>query len=965
MNIINPLISKREIPSEKRLFDEKKALLYFKDLPDTLIDKSYLSTNSVRQNDMFFLIIHQFTVYGINQFRLKINMNYEKKIDILYTKKEMYKNIYNILYEKISQTIQSVLVHDINQYRLKQHGNNDESKQYNTYIKCFFKKEYINSFFLEYKLLIQKLYALCYYFPQHFTRCILRYGEERHQLVSKGLIPYDDSSIFQIEAVGDAHYKNNHVFLVTTCKGNKIVYKPHYNSALAIYNPIIEYLNTYDKKNPPIHLIKYIQKERHMWVEYIQHEACKDNQELNLFYYNMGKILFVIYVLNGSDIHNENIIAKGSSPIVIDFETITGAAIEKKENFLSQKLAYSVLHTRMLPVKHGRTNEGIRDFSAIGTRMKIRSIQSKLINQNTSAVREVKIQHIQEDINKHLPSINNFTVDFYEYIEDIITGFKEAYNLVLSEKQKFADIIENSSTFKVRVIWRSTKIYSEIQKKMNTASLLEEKTKTALYLNKLLSSNTNLIINEEIINSEINQLLDGDIPHFLIDFQTGQYQEESINKGKNSKLPSIKHTVMKKIKRLSHGDLIFQTELIRVSLTNQDDQLQWMNQTYMSVTQNSCNHIAKVKQEILYTVLEAMYTDDQDNNNVQFLGLKKDWQGNYRYDVLNSGMYDGVLGVLLYLEQAMSSEFYHTWHTMQEKLIISIIESVSHHFQHGFVHGSSSLITFISLTTSLSQELKQKYIKELYMRINQLLDQDEYNDSGLDILGGTAGLILSLSKFHQHSPDQTSITLIDRLGTYLLQKLKFNKDIREYECLELSNYEESTRGFAHGFTGYSVALYLCYKITGKHIYMQATEEALNREKECLHAEKSLSWCKGWTGIGVAKLILIQQGYDDPGIYSQLMEAKRKVFENLYSYSDYCLCHGYIGALDFIESLRTARYLDKDEEKKYRDELTKFIQQFKLENYNLQKISLFTGLSGVGYLLNRIENKTESILGFGV
>lgn len=81
-------------------------------------------------------------------------------------------------------------------------------------------------------------------------------------------------------------------------------------------------------------------------------------------------------------------------------------------------------------------------------------------------------------------------------------------------------------------------------------------------------------------------------------------------------------------------------------------------------------------------------------------------------------------------------------------------------------------------------------------------------------------------------------------------------------------------------------------------------------------------------------------------------------------SDYCLCHGSFGVLDFLLTLSQKELLPKE----FHDEYVK------LEKYHLEMItqcrilkkdvSLFTGISGILYYLNRKESGKNSVLTFG-
>ena len=105
---------------------------------------------------------------------------------------------------------------------------------------------------------------------------------------------------------------------------------------------------------------------------------CKNESEVEHYYFRMGIHLFLGYALGATDLHGENIIAHGEYPVIIDMETYPGylkqqsekdgSSVEEKISKSTEiKLANSVIHTGMLPVlTWGRGNSRVL-ISAMGT----------------------------------------------------------------------------------------------------------------------------------------------------------------------------------------------------------------------------------------------------------------------------------------------------------------------------------------------------------------------------------------------------------------------------------------------------------------------------------------------------------------------------------------------------------------------------------------------------------------------
>ena len=53
-----------------------------------------------------------------------------------------------------------------------------------------------------------------------------------------------------------------------------------------------------------------------------EHKEMKEESEVHLYFLRCGVLLFLAYLFSSSDLHRENIIANGSDPIIVDFETL-------------------------------------------------------------------------------------------------------------------------------------------------------------------------------------------------------------------------------------------------------------------------------------------------------------------------------------------------------------------------------------------------------------------------------------------------------------------------------------------------------------------------------------------------------------------------------------------------------------------------------------------------------------------
>jgi len=139
-----------------------------------------------------------------------------------------------------------------------------------------------------------------------------------------------------------------------------------------------------------------------------------------------------------------------------------------------------------------------------------------------------------------------------------------------------------------------------------------------------------------------------------------------------SEILSVKKSLMTKLMQLSEEDLLFQIELISVSL-------------------NINNHNFNYNKSILRLIEEAIHVI---NGKLLVLTLQKDWQGNYIYGNIKDGLYEGALGLLL-AESQFSSYFSY------QEIEKNILDSKD----IGLINGYSSIILYNYYVSNLEKEV--------------------------------------------------------------------------------------------------------------------------------------------------------------------------------------------------------------------------------------------------------------------
>ncbi|GGB58352.1 hypothetical protein GCM10011505_44040 [Tistrella bauzanensis] len=66
----------------------------------------------------------------------------------------------------------------------------------------------------------------------------------------------------------------------------------------------------------------------HGWMAWVTHSACADTTEVEAFFRRLGGLTALLHLLRGSDIHDENLIAVGPYPVIVDLECLFAGRFE-------------------------------------------------------------------------------------------------------------------------------------------------------------------------------------------------------------------------------------------------------------------------------------------------------------------------------------------------------------------------------------------------------------------------------------------------------------------------------------------------------------------------------------------------------------------------------------------------------------------------------------------------------------
>ncbi len=264
--------------------------------------------------------------------------------------------------------------------------------------------------------------------------------------------------------LSDRHNGGRTVMRATFESGLQLIYKPR---SLKIDKAWETFLSNLKIKGIDIgvHTPVLIDKGDYGWVEAIDNISLKDPKDAQTFYFRSGMLLCLAYILGSNDLHEENVIAYGANPAIIDLETIIKAEVkpfdydEGKNHIIINDISYrfwtkSVINTMLLPVWLPVNQQLLRDYGGL----------TPSDNVFTTAKSSYNCPHYQGKI-----------ANVKDYTDKVEEGFKYAYEFFLYNRK---EILEDKSFFEVfkncefRLLARNSQVYGDILQHICSPSFL-------------------------------------------------------------------------------------------------------------------------------------------------------------------------------------------------------------------------------------------------------------------------------------------------------------------------------------------------------------------------------------------------------------------------------------------------------------------------------------------------------------
>lgn len=894
---------------------------------------SYITEEDLTNTSELCFFTHPYREWGMEHLK-KVS----QEIGIGLSEKALKKSAEEINRECMSISIKT-LVYDQN--KLIQNGFIDGDNLLFKYLDYRFSSEKTYKLFYEqYPVLSRLLAERVMYFVDNIIFFLATLKSNKKQIKERWKL----KNISQVEnidfAKGDSHDQGKAV-LFFIINNTRLVFK--YKN-LDISNRLQLFWEKLEWENPEY--FSFYKSERIVGRNYtietfVPRTSCDKDSDIQKYYYRFGQLIFLIYILGGTDLHYGNIIAVKDYPVIVDSETLfhNEKMMTRSEDALYnyfKRANESIVSTGMIPNSFG-TDKTINMSALSGGAQPLPEKVEKLMYKSTGRMFfSLEKEYIFDADN--LPLLENKPVCYDAYCNNILEGFEQAAGFVLQNKEKLLCIMEE--VFKgavVRTIMRNTQKYdSMLQFALHPSCMVDYIKREKIFENLWDYPFKKPII----VRYEIEELLKNDVPIFFNNINSTSIICSGGKIIKNFFEISAWKRVKERVISLSYSEYVSQENLLLLALKcYKGDKIKYT--------------VDGRRWQIIYIITDKLIKSPiwgKDKQSIVWDTLVCNEKKQWHKQIMGLNYYNGMTGIYIYL-LAQKNFLADSKHRELENAIKNTI--FKSNCLNVPLQTYEQYIDYFSVLYLCIWRYKQNAdFQDLYIAYSLFCNiKDYYFESEMkdDWLFGRAGLLKICTNLYLLKREDEILEFIN----VLINDLK----IQNIDC-----------GFAHGYAGiiYSL-LYVFDNIKGLYNIFKNKLILLIEEFHNKVENMSLSngaWCNG-VGGAYFTILCIESSMLLHEITKKFLWDKEKMLTYLLNLQleDDCLCHGSMGMADIFIKIIDMSLLEKENQERVNEKLENIFA----ENDNVFKIrglrrepgyGLMDGISGIAYTYLRFHDNKD-------
>jgi type 2 lantibiotic biosynthesis protein LanM len=788
--------------------------------------------------------------------------------------------------------------------------------------------------------------------------------------------------------LGDRHRGGKSVALIEFENGKKMIYKPR---SLQIDQHFASFLNELDAKiNLGFKTPKVVSFESYGWVEFIEHSPCLTSAQIESYYTRKGAYLAILYALEATDFHYENIIACGEYPVLIDLESFFHPYFPTKGTETNNSINQSVLRTGILPSTIAAENKTI-DISGLTDVENKEGLLSNMILKMKDGNLMYERDRGKLKGGKNIPLLNSekkpIDKDLIPFFKQ---GFEKAYTYLNKHKEMIKTRLVVFAKDEVRVLFRNTVAYVHLLEESTHPKVLESEKATRDHFGHLHDKIKTNELAKVFVPLEESSLMKREVPLFTTKVNSKHLWYEDDKYLANFFESTGLETVHRKIDSLSSQDLHAQLWIIDTSFeisTSENRNISPSKRLNpdLHLLAPSQEELLQASEKVANYILNSIHCSNETCNWLIY--RPSNLEGSqYQIDEASYDLFTGMPGEILFLaylnevtkkkkykEIALKSLCYLDQKVNKAKNAINVL---------GYYAGWGSII---SLYTRLGVLWNEKaYFEKIEDYLHSIDFEDLIKkDKNYSLVKGSAGFIIACTNYLQYQKSVRAEYLVVKAAKHLLKNAIKTPEYIAWKIIS----KKPLSGIAHGASGFALAFSKLYILTRDKTHLEIVKKILNYEKTLFEKDQknwldvrdivinknsdknicSTAWSHGAPGIGLTRLSLLKSNiYQDYDFKEDLEVAMETTLYNGFG-GKQSLSYGDFGNLEILHEY--CLYFDDENTKKQMNTIIRqLIDSIDQNGWNLgskkiYSLGMMTGITGIGYQLLKIAypNIVPSIL----
>ena len=744
----------------------------------------------------------------------------------------------------------------------------------------------LDALFAEYPVLARLLAQACQQAVAAHLELLDRLANDRKDIVATLLDGRDPGPLAKIESTGgDAHQHGRSVALLEFADGRVVVYKPRPLDLHAHFNDMLDWMNA---RVPGLGLRKValLRGDGYGWQEFVTATACHEVTGLSRFYQRQGALLALLYAVDGSDMHYENLIAEGDQPVLVDVETLFHPTMQVDtatgHDPAAQELVRSVFRTALLPQVMLGEN-GSMDVSGLGGDKGVFPTDGVgWDGAGTDSMRLVR-RPVAMRGGRNRPRLGEQEAEPRDYQAALLTGFQAGYDAIVEHRAELVALLRGCERDEVRFVARPTQLYATLLDESTHPDVLRDALDRDSVFDLLWTDSLDDAVRRRLVPHEIADLWAGDVPMF-----TCRVGSRDVFSATGVRLPKLLATsgltaAEAKIADMGEVDRHNQEWLIRASFATRPQPVRHLG---ADVLPGAVSTVVPDPQRLLAAACgiadELVGRAVPGTDRTNWLGLELVDDKQWTVLPMGAGLANGYPGLALFLAQLAELTGAPRYGDLARRAIQPIPRlldalgddlSLALAVGSGGFHGLGGICYALArLHRLLGDDAEVLGWLTTAVRLATALET-EAGDEPADVAGGLAGGLAAMLAVHA----ETGLAAAGTLA------------IRYADRLATGRHATTDRtGFARGPAGTGWALLRLASAIGSDRHEAAGEAYLAQDADPANSDDH-GWCGGIPGSVLARI-----GRTDEG--------RARCVDALAGHPplrDLSLCHGELGAIEAL------------------------------------------------------------------